>query len=168
MIAAWDRPIRQPRNGDGAFPALDGEITLIGKDEMVGVLLDACPSFAPAWNAFLDEWLGEAELPLYVVLANLARHLIGLVERGETAELPTVFRADERWHLEGDEYVRTAATEGLLEDLQNLNLHRARDRAGPVSGHARPRVAAMLGRSRGILGRLLPPPGVPAATTGRT
>jgi hypothetical protein len=98
---------------------------MIAKDDMMGVLLDACPSFAPTWRAFLDEWReqDEADLPLYVALTDLAWHLIGLVERGETAELPAVFRVVERWHLEGDEYVREAATVGLLEGLQNLNLH---------------------------------------------
>ena len=87
------------------------------------LLLRACPSFAPAWQAFLAEWRGEDDLPLYVALGDLARHLIGLVERGETAELPAVFRVVERWHMEGDNYVREAASVGLLEDLQNLNPH---------------------------------------------
>ncbi|MBX7104031.1 MAG: hypothetical protein K1X57_08110 [Gemmataceae bacterium] len=96
---------------------------MITKDDMLPVLLDACPSFAPAWQEFLAEWQGEADLPLYVALSYLAWHLIGLVERGEGGELPAVFRVVERWHLEGDEYVHTAATEGLLEDLQNWNLH---------------------------------------------
>jgi hypothetical protein len=97
---------------------------MIDKDEMMAVMLDACPSFAPAWRAFLDDWREEAhDLPLYVALGDLACHLIGLLGRGEAAELPAVFRAVERWHLEGDEYVREAATVGLLEGLQNLNLH---------------------------------------------
>jgi hypothetical protein len=96
---------------------------MIAKDDMMPVLLDACPSFAPAWGEFLAEWRGEDDQPLYLALGDLARHLIGLVERGETAELPAVSGVVERWHLEGDEYVRTAATVGLLEDLQNWNLH---------------------------------------------
>lgn len=96
---------------------------MLGKDDMMPVLLDACPSFAPAWQEFLAEWQGEDDLPLYPALGDLGRHLVGLLERGETAELPAVFRVVERWHLEGDEYVRTAATVGLLESLQNFNLH---------------------------------------------
>jgi hypothetical protein len=96
---------------------------MIVKDDMMGVLVDACPSFASDWHAFKDEWREESDLPLYVVLADLARHLIGKVERGETADLPEVFAAIERLHVEGDGYVKEAATVGLLEDLQNLNLH---------------------------------------------
>jgi hypothetical protein len=37
--------------------------------------------------------------------------------------LSRVFAVVERWHVEGDSYVREAATIGLLEDLQNENLH---------------------------------------------
>ncbi len=97
---------------------------MIARDDMMGLLLASCPSFDPAWRKFLDDWQDEAvDLPLYVALGDLARHLIGLVERGEIGELPAVFQVVEQWHLEGDEYVRTAATVGLLEDLQNYNLH---------------------------------------------
>ena len=114
---------------------------MIAKDEMMNVLLDACPSFSPAWRAFLDEWRDEPiEPPLYIALGELARHLIGLLQRDDLAELPAVFRVVERWHLEGDEYVREAATVGLLEDLQNLNFHKQatnpaqfRARLGPES-----------------------------------
>jgi hypothetical protein len=97
---------------------------MITRDDMMGVLLEACPSFGTAWQAFLDDWREEAgNLPLYLALADLARHVIGLVERGMTDELPAAFRVVERWLQEGDEYVRGAATVGLLEDLQNFNLH---------------------------------------------
>jgi hypothetical protein len=97
---------------------------MIAKNDMMGVLLNACPSFASRWQAFLEEWRGEGDdLPLYVALGDFARHLIGMQERGETDHLARVFQAIERIHKEGDLYVREAATVGLLEDLQNLNLH---------------------------------------------
>jgi hypothetical protein len=97
---------------------------MIAKDDMMGILLDACPSFAPQWEAFRGEWREEAaDLPLFLVLADFARHLIGLLERGEMAVLPAAFAAVERLHVEGDHCVREAATVGLLEALQNLNLH---------------------------------------------
>src|ERR1700693_1023033 len=98
---------------------------MITRDEMIGVLLDACPSFAPRWIAFQDEWREEVDdLPMYIVLGDFARHLIGMVERGDTARLAAIFAAVERLHVEGDGYRREAATVGLLEDLQNLNLHK--------------------------------------------
>jgi hypothetical protein len=33
----------------------------------------------------------------------------------------------EQWHVSGDTYVKEAATVGLLEDLQNTNLHEGTD-----------------------------------------
>jgi hypothetical protein len=97
---------------------------VIAKDQMMPVLLDACPSFRPAWEAFLAEWAESADdLPLYLALAEFARHLIGMLERSGTASLPAIFRAVERLQVEGEHYVREAVVVGLLEDLQNLNLH---------------------------------------------
>jgi hypothetical protein len=99
---------------------------VIVKEQMMEVLLDACPSFRPAWEAFLAEWRESTDdLPLYLALAEFARHLIGRLERADTASFPTIFRAVERLQVEGEHYVREAATVGLLEDLQNLNLHTA-------------------------------------------
>ena len=98
---------------------------MIAKDDLMGVLLDDCPSFAPQWRGFQDEWRSNTDdLPLYLVLADFTRHLIGMVEREDTTGLSAVFAAIERLHLEGDHYVREAATVGLLESLQNLNLHK--------------------------------------------
>jgi hypothetical protein len=99
-------------------------IVVISKDEMMPVLLEACPSFNPKWQTFLDNWKDEdCELPHYLALADFARHLIGMLERGETDTFPAIFAAVERLHLEGEHYVKEAATVGLLEDLQNDGLH---------------------------------------------
>lgn len=97
---------------------------MIGKDEMMSVLVIACPTFAPEWQAFLDEWRDQKEdLPLYIALGQLARHLCGMLAQGDTATFPSFFQAVERLHVQGDKYVREAACVGLLEDLQNLDLH---------------------------------------------
>jgi hypothetical protein len=40
---------------------------MITKDDMIDVLIDACPSFAPQWQAFQREWRAEGnDLPLYL------------------------------------------------------------------------------------------------------
>ena len=97
---------------------------MITRQEMFEPLLKVDPSFTEAWNAFLEEWQNEAsELPQYLALADLARHLVRKLETGDTHLFPAIFAVVERWHLEGDDYVREAATIGLLEDLQNGNLH---------------------------------------------
>jgi hypothetical protein len=87
-------------------------------------LLDADPGFAPTYAAFLEEYRDEPDLPEYLALADLARHLVARLEAGDTARFDAIFDVVERWHVDGDAYVREAASIGLLEDLQNGNLHR--------------------------------------------
>lgn len=96
---------------------------MIERRDMFEPLLDACPSFRPTWDAFVTEWSDEGELPQYLALTELARHLVGMLEAGDTAGLRQVFQVVEAWHLDGDPYVREAAKIGLLEDLQNGHLH---------------------------------------------
>ena len=93
-------------------------------------MLVACPSFAPAWSAFVAEWRdepalsedgGDGSLPLYLALADLARHLVQKLETGDTQAFAAVFAVVEQWIECGDPYVSEAAIVGLLEDLQNGN-----------------------------------------------
>ena len=97
---------------------------MITRQQMFEPILIADPSFAQAWSTFVNEWRDESELPLYICLSAFARHLIGKLEEGDTSAFDAIFDVVERWHVEGDPYVREAASLGLLEDLQNGNLHR--------------------------------------------
>jgi hypothetical protein len=96
---------------------------MITKLDMMDSMLEACPSFRPQWDKFLVEWNSDDDKPLYLALAGLARHLIQKLATGDVDSLSTAFAVVERWHKEGDSFVREAATIGLLEDLQNENLH---------------------------------------------
>jgi hypothetical protein len=96
---------------------------MIRKADMMDPMLEACPAFRPAWDAFLKEWSLESDLPVYLALSDLAGHLIAALAARDDETLRRAFAVVERWHLEGDEYVREAATVGFLEDLQNANLH---------------------------------------------
>jgi len=96
---------------------------MITESEMMQPLLQACPSFQSEWEAFLSDWSEETEKPLYLALGNLARHLISMLAARDTAGLTRAFKVVERWHLEGDAFVREAATVGLLENLQNTSQH---------------------------------------------
>ena len=97
---------------------------MIGKAQMMETLLEVCASFRSEWEAFLAYWKNEpVDPPLYIALSDFARHLIGMLARGETQEFAIIFAAVERLQIEGEDYVREAAVVGLLEDLQNLNLH---------------------------------------------
>jgi hypothetical protein len=103
---------------------LDGRRTnVITKTDMMDSMLAACPSFRPAWDDFIDEWATENDRPVYLALATLARHLVDLLDARQEPELSRAFAVVERWHVEGDARVREAATIGLLENLQNGNIH---------------------------------------------
>ncbi|MGE6783663.1 DUF7674 family protein [Ensifer adhaerens] len=103
----------------------DARSFTIDRSNMFEPLLQADRSFAETWAAFEEEWRDDDELPpLYLALAELARHLIRKLEAGDTPDFRAVFDVVERWHIQGDAYVREAATVGLLEDLQNGNHHR--------------------------------------------
>ena len=88
---------------------------------MFDPMLEACPSFRPVWEAFCDEAADHEPRPYYWALGDLAHHLVNHYKSGETDEFDAVFAVVERWHLEGEHYVKEAATIGLLEGLQNVS-----------------------------------------------
>ena len=96
---------------------------VITKTDMIDSMLVACPSFRPAWDDFVTEWSTEDDKPLYLALSSLARRLLDLLATRQESELSQAFAVVERWHVEGDAYVREAATIGVLENLQNENIH---------------------------------------------
>jgi len=96
---------------------------MISRDSMMQPILSVSPSFEPVWREFLGEWQGDPDgLPVYLALSDLARHIAALFDRGAESELREIFEIVEAWHLNGDPYVKEAATVGLLEDLQNTNI----------------------------------------------
>lgn len=90
---------------------------MIAKPQVIPMLLEACPSFRPVWEQHLSE---NGEEILYVALGDFARHLLELFQTHKTEAFPGVARVIERLHVEGDPYVREAATIGLLEGVQNV------------------------------------------------
>jgi hypothetical protein len=93
---------------------------MIAKDEVMTLVLQACPSFAGPWKLHNEsEYSSGDEQLLYVDLGAFARHICDLYEQGRTEDLRPVFDLIERLHTEGDGYVREAATIGLLEGIQN-------------------------------------------------
>jgi len=104
---------------------IDPPSDLIEQDNMFVPLLEADPSFAPIWEAFLTDWRDEPPMPLYLALGDLARYLTVKLQAGDTEAFSRIFQVIERWHVEGDTYVRQAATIGVLEGLQNIANHDA-------------------------------------------
>jgi hypothetical protein len=101
---------------------------MIAKTHMFEPMLAACPTFMPAWCAFLNDWEDSKEaLPYYLALGDLAHHLVEQLDAGATKHFEAVFDVVERWHREGDPYVKEAATVGLLEGIQNICLNSSID-----------------------------------------
>jgi len=94
-------------------------MVMITKEQVMPLLLDACPSFSKRWEEHRAFY--EDEELLYIDLGEFAHHLVELQKGHRTEEFPAVFRIIERLHLEGDPYVKEAATIGLLEGLQNVS-----------------------------------------------
>jgi hypothetical protein len=91
---------------------------MITRDQIAITLTKAFPDFAP------DS--GDIDLP-YAVLADFARFLLRLQESKDDQQLEEAVRLIERLHVEGDSYVREAATIGLLEGIQNTWGHAGTD-----------------------------------------
>ena len=104
---------------------------MVQRQDMLGLLLSSCPSFVPSWTAGEERYYLDAggSFLYYVALGDFARHLVQLALAGKVEEFPTVFEVVERLHVEGDHYVREAATIGLLEGIQNNASHTSLDQS---------------------------------------
>src|SRR4051812_26644380 len=94
---------------------------MITKEQVMPLLLEACPSFTEKWKEHSADW--QEENLLYIDLAEFNRHLIELHKSKQIDEFPAVFDVVEKLHIEGDDYVKGAATIGLLEGIQNIASH---------------------------------------------
>jgi hypothetical protein len=90
---------------------------MITKEQVIPVLLKACPSFQEPWDEF------ETKDIFYAVLGEFVDHLLALQKSASVETLKAVGEAIETLHIEGDSYVREAATIGLLEGIQNSWAH---------------------------------------------
>lgn len=86
---------------------------------MLPMLVKVCPSFADKWRKHKQEYADEKNYLPYIALGEFARHLIELEKQHQTSEFEKVFETVEKFHLDGEHYVKEAAVIGLLESLQN-------------------------------------------------
>lgn len=99
---------------------------MISKDEVMPMLMIACPSYRARWQDYSADSTYEPGL-VHLDLCDFAHHLVDLLREEKTEEFRAVFDVIERMHLEGDEYVREAATIGALEGVQNIAGNRGLD-----------------------------------------
>lgn len=88
----------------------------IEQNQVMPMLLNACPSFKSTWEASLKR--SDTAL-LYISLGEFARHLRELYLLNRTSEFAAVATVIENLHVYGTPYVREAASVGLLENIQN-------------------------------------------------
>ena len=104
----------------------DDRWLMILKDDVIPLLLRACPSYQSRWEMYCADLVYEPGL-LYVDLADFASHLVELLEENNTEEFSAVFEVIEQMHLDGDDFVREVATIGALEGIQNIAGNRGVD-----------------------------------------
>ena len=88
---------------------------MIGENEVMKLLLQACPSFAKS-----ETWRLEPEYGLYVNLGFFANHLAELLKEGKTEEITATFITVERLLSEGDRSVQKEIVVELLEATQRV------------------------------------------------
>jgi hypothetical protein len=94
----------------------------IQKHEVMNLLLESCPSYLSRWKEYQEDNYDHGdEALLYVDLGDFAHHLVELYQADNLEEFPEIFLAIETLHVHGDEYVKEAATIGLLEGIQNIS-----------------------------------------------
>ena len=112
------------------------------------LVLEACPSFQPAWQAHLEWWKGE-EAGSYNDAAEFARFLVESYECGRTSEFASAFAAIEKILDEGDQEARDIAGIGIIEDLQTIGSNHScgaevfKQWCGPLSLQAWKEIEAM-------------------------
>ena len=98
---------------------------MIDTQEMLKVTFRLLADFTPEeGNKTEICGFSRDEVPLYLMMSELARCVVTLLEDDRIPELQEVAATLERWIVDGDEDVRKAAIVGLIEDVQNANLHR--------------------------------------------
>lgn len=126
---------------------------MISRDEVIPLLLEACPSFRPIWEKEVKDGINledDGTRLYYVGAGDFAHHLVSLVKAGQLEEFAAVLAVFERLHLEGDDYVKELATIGYLEGLERrgtCGLDRRSLRAFPA-----PRIASLVEGLERILG----------------
>lgn len=89
------------------------------KDEVVPLLLAACPSALPRWR----EYSRKESIGAYIDVAEFVHHIVEGYAEGRMDECPAFFAAIEKMIAEGDQEVIDLALAGLIEGVQNVASH---------------------------------------------
>jgi hypothetical protein len=92
---------------------------MIGKEQMVPMLLAACPSLREAWEASAAEWGGGPSPGVYIEFGDFVALFLEAYARGDSGCAQAVFDTVETFLSEGDSEIREYATIGFIEAVQN-------------------------------------------------
>jgi hypothetical protein len=91
---------------------------MIERGDLISVLLQEVPQLREEWARYLSDSGADID-GTYVQLAWFANAMVESAKAGRKEALAGIAVAIERLHVEGDAFVREAATIGLLEGIQN-------------------------------------------------
>lgn len=95
---------------------------MIRKDDIIPLLLDACPGFRPVWEKHVAYWNGQSA-GLYLDLTEFVHYLIAAFENGATSTVEVAFDVLERLLVDGDAETQEYAALGFIETLQSAASH---------------------------------------------
>src|SRR5690348_7428969 len=93
---------------------------MIRKEDMIPMLLLACPAFQTRWDEHVAYWNGEAAGE-YNDIAECVAFLIDAYRNGQTQCVQAAFDTVERFLIEGDSETKERAAIGFIEDVQNAS-----------------------------------------------
>jgi len=99
---------------------------MITKEDLLDLLIESSKQFKEIAKKELSGeeftlWIDKDGTILgYIVLGDYAHHIIELYQKHETEEFHKIFDLIEKLHIDGDAYVKEAATIGILEGIQNI------------------------------------------------
>jgi hypothetical protein len=93
---------------------------VIRKEEMIPMLLAACPGFQVRWEEYIASRSSEAA-GVYNDIGEFVAYLLDAYKDGKTDCIRAAFDTLERFLVEGDSETRERATIGFIEDVQNAS-----------------------------------------------
>lgn len=121
------RPQSPGADGDDPPERLKRDtVHVIELDQVMPMLLEACPSFTKQWAiSEVENGPDDSGKRLhYIDAGDFVQHIVELQLVGQLDEFPAVFDALERLLLEGDPQVRNLAAVGYIEGFQMLTVTR--------------------------------------------
>ena len=110
---------------------------MIQQEQIMPLLLTACPGFGRLWADHLAYWNGKPA-GIFLDTAEFVHYLADCHERNDITALTAAFQLIERFFVEGEENTKEVAAMGILETLQNVASHQP-EGAAPYLSYLGPR-----------------------------